>query len=150
MLYGAMPCAFLALSYTRLTHFVHLSVSVIRCNEYNLKDYLPVYISSTCVGYAHLDFVSELTLLQQGGHGRCGMDAQGSACGLGLGSHAHPSPNNTIQCDAIQARACVWRWTATWSWPQAPTPPRSARGKTWRSWCVSCQSIHACMHALED
>lgn len=36
------------------------------CNEYDLKDYLPVYVGDEPVGYAHLDFVSELTLLQQG------------------------------------------------------------------------------------
>jgi hypothetical protein len=41
-----------------------------RCNEYNLKDYLPVYCANQLVGYAHSDFVSELTLLQQGTDGR--------------------------------------------------------------------------------
>lgn len=36
------------------------------CNQYNLKDYLPVYVGQELVGYAHHDFVSELTLVQQG------------------------------------------------------------------------------------
>lgn len=47
------------------SHTTHPS-SIIRCNEYNLKDYLPVYVGDEPVGYAHHDFVSELTLLQQG------------------------------------------------------------------------------------
>jgi hypothetical protein len=50
------------------------------CNQYNLGDYLPVYVSlpreaagkdgkeeDVLVGYAHREFASELTLLQQGG-----------------------------------------------------------------------------------
>lgn len=123
-----------------------------RCNEYNLKDYLPVYVGDEPVGYAHLDFVSELTLLQQGGW----------ACMLWLVDFRdfflrvflsrtpkqHPQQYNTTK----QVRACAWRWTATWSWPPAPTLPRSARGKTCRSRGMSCvnRSMHAWTRGLTN
>lgn len=54
---------------------------VTRCNEYNLRDYLPVFVDQELVGYAHEDFVSELTLAQQG-----------AAVRVELGSHVELAP----------------------------------------------------------
>ena len=54
---------------------------VTRCNVYNLRDYLPVYVDQVLVGYAHDDFVSELTFFQQGLSAR-----------VELGSHVELAP----------------------------------------------------------
>lgn len=82
-----------------------------------------MYVGDELVGYAHHDFVSELTLLQQG--------TSPPIC-LSVVSHGmawHGLTNAPPSClHILQAMACAWSWTATWSSPPGPTPPSSARG----------------------